>query len=546
MTIDKDNHTTSHHRTRVVKIACVVVSFIIICTVAFTVTFFFDKAESPSFVDNAQKEMKSPIIGTETTETVRRSVQGENYIFDEQDCLHNNPERGFYSTSVIKVNESGITNPHYPTKSSVSKLLFLKIDLSALSGNMNDDAIDKPLTRNAIEDIAETLQQIKQNDNTVILRIVYDACGARQDVAKYEPSQEMILNHVEQLGPIFQEYASTINVIQCGFYGEFGECSSHTDVRSHPEYYQQLVSSLLEATKDTEITIALRTPQYYSWCRGIDIKDIESDEEALPREYNTGEISRVGIYNDGYGGSSTDLGTYLDRNKETQWLSGRSIHTFYGGEAVIDIASSIDNEIVLGEYNDESFFIPEAFKLHTNYLNWEWNQLLHNEWSKQNYSGGDETYLGAKALTYIENHLGYRLVVRNVDIPDQIEREESRECLEIPISIDIENVGFGNIIKSKKTEVIVTNAYDKEMLAKELNEIDARDFLSKATIKNEIKLEMPANKTDSTLYNVYIRISSGEKLDDGSYYSAIRFANDNMWNDSIQANLIGQFSIIDE
>lgn len=123
-----------------------------------------------------ERRVVSNISYYETTESKLRTKKPANYVFDRQDILSDNPESGFYSTSKIKLSESGryeTFNERTPvTKSETSKLLYVKVDLSDFSGNMNGGKGDKELTAAAIAALDELLGQIKQNDNTVILRFV--------------------------------------------------------------------------------------------------------------------------------------------------------------------------------------------------------------------------------------------------------------------------------------------------------------------------------------------------------------------------------------
>lgn len=485
---------------------------------------------------NYAKEIRkktSNISYAETTETKQRLEQGMNYTFDEQDILCNNPEKGFYSTSSLKLNENGMANSYVTTDSVTSKLLYLAIDLSPFSKTTNGVA-DKELTTSALEALDETLYQIKQNNNTAILRFVYDNAAPEiiESIEKYEPEQPMLLRHIEQLGPILTKYASTINVIQIGFYGIWGETAYNTDVNSHPEYYKQTTQALLNATAGTDITIALRAPKYYTYYRDITLENIldditTSDEEAY----------RVGIFNDGYGGSNSDLGTYANREKETSWLQSQASHTFYGGEAVVDVSYNASNpSSAIGPYNTAMYFIQEAFKVHTSYINWEWNQNLHKQWAKQTYTGDDPYYYGKSALTYIENHLGYRFVVKEVRT---YEKAESKENL--PIDITIENVGFANLIKKKRADIVLTD--NSENIIKTYNNvnINAKDFLSQTTIKKSINIELP--ELTSGEYKIYLRLSNGEVLNNGKYYGAVQFANDNMYDSTLEANYIAEFTV---
>ena len=182
------------------------------------------------------------------------------------------------------------------------------------------------------------------------------------------------------------------------------------------------------------------------------------------------------------------------------------------------------------------YFIQEAFKLHTSYINWEWNQALHEQWAKQIYTGDNPYYYGKSALTYIENHLGYRFVVKEVRTYENAESKGS-----LPIDITVENVGFANLIKSKRADIVLTDNSGNIVQTYTGVSIDAKDFLSKTTIKKLINIKLPELALGE--YKIYLRLSSGEVLNNGKYYGAIQFANDNMYNTTLEANYIAGFTV---
>lgn len=461
-----------------------------------------------------------------------------SYSVKDQDLLADNPERGFYSSSPIVLGEQGLLTASPIVASNTSKLLYLKVDMSAFSGSMNGTGTDKELTAQAIAGLESVLEKIKQKDNTIILRFVYDnnATGVISGVDKCEPSQAMLLRHVQQLSGTFKKYASTINVIQCGFYGLWGEAYYNTDAASTPSNYQELIPALLDATEGTDIRISVRTPEYYSWYRGCDIEAIDDDVT----EDNEGAY-RVGVFNDAYGAAWDDLGTYKNRERETDWLSRQSEHTYYGGEAITDTGSySALNGI--GPFNTAMNFIDEAYKLHTSYLNWEWNQALHKEWQNQLFtgmSGVDEKYNGMTGLRFIENHLGYRFVMRS----SSVSVDESNMTLSA--SVGVENTGFGNLLKEKQADIVLTRSDGKTYEIADVPGVDATSWLAGASSPSTDStgnVPLPQG-IENGEYSVYLRISSGEKLASESIYSAVMFANPDIWSPTNQANLIGSVTI---
>lgn len=470
--------------------------------------------------------VSSDISFFETVESKKRNVLlGDYPSFDRQDILADNSERGFYSTSQLVLTKDGRDESVLTaTSSNVSKLLNLKVDLSAFSGAMNGTG-DEELTQAALTALENILEQIKQNDNTVILRFVYDnfASGLTDPKVdgktKLEPAQDMLLKHISALGSTFKRYASTINVIQAGFYGLWGECYYMTDADENgATYYPATVDALLTATAGTEINIAVRTVKYYSWAENGTTLGADA-------------FGRVGIFNDAYGVDETDMGTYGDRNTDTNWLKGKSANTYYGGEALPD-----QDNLGFGTYNAPEYFVNEAYKLHTSYLNWEWDQRLHTAWAKTGFMGKDRAYDNS-ALAYIESRLGYRFVVEDVKTYKTVQSGET-----LPIEITVRNVGFANLVKSKRCDIVIWNN-SKGYLETEFPgvPIDARDFISQTSVTSLISVNLPALEKGS--YSVYLRVSSGETLTGGFYYSAVRFANDDMWNSRLKANRIAEFEV---
>jgi len=467
-----------------------------------------------------------PISYKETLLEVERpdDINPNPYYSASFDALYKNPERGFYNTYTLRLKESG--NQIRNAYSKVSQLVYLKIDLSPFSKTTNK-VEDKELTEDALNTIDAQLEYIKQNNNTAILRFLYDnsATGIVEGVEHFEPEQEMILRHIEQLSAIFQKYSSTIYTIQVGFYGLWGENYYNTTIQDHPEYFKQTGDALLKATEGTEITISFRTPNYYTKYRQLNgIEDLAND--VTTREE---DAYRIGIFNDGYLASNNDVGTFKNRELEINWLKKQTNHTSYGGEA---LPASSGYE----DWNLIRFTEDEMFKTHTSYLNFEWNQQKHYIWANQVYDGKDEAYEGRTALEYIQNHLGYRLVVRMIELPKSM--EVSSKML---MNISIENVGFGNVIKSKTATLIFVNEEGNIVKESDITkDFNIKDFTSQDTVTKS--LEVDTSDLSSGNYRIYLRISN-EQLNDGTYYNAIRFANNEIWDSNLQANRIGKIKI---
>ena len=125
--------------------------------------------------------------------------------------------------------------------------------------------------------------------------------------------------------------------------------------------------------------------------------------------------------------------------------------------------------------------------------------------------------------------MGYRFVLRNSNI-NSLDNK-------INLALDIENVGFANLVNSKKVSVILENDSKKYEF---VTDLDPTAWNTKNTSKLNLSISVP-DDFEETEYNVYIRISKyGDYLND-SNYQCIRLANNNIWNETLGANYIGQF-----
>ena len=463
-----------------------------------------------------------------------------NKYEESKDSLNYNPERGFYRTATLKLNEND--NVPLNLKSEISTLLWLRVDISSFSGAQNKEK-DKELTTDAINALNKTLENIRNNNNSVILRFVYDKKGDgitndegkldENDKRYVEPETDMIVNHIKSLKDTFNKYSDVIYDIQIGFFGDYGEM--HGSSKCTTDNFNKVIDALLDNTGEN-ISISVRTPnQLIAYANYIKEANIDINNIDIFKTSKEMKTYRLGIYDDGYLGSKSDLGTYRDRNKEISFLDKQNTHTTFGGEAVInyDDDAKLDGYKYMNKYSDIYNLEKEALKTHTDYLNYEWNGNLHSDWRKALYDGSNEFYKNIDGYTYydfIESHLGYRYILRDSNIKN---KDDS-----LQINLKIENEGFSNIKKEKLTELIVTDLNDNILLIKNTN-FDIRNIFGGTINDANLNLDLN-NKLKDGDYKLYIRVSSGSNKN--GIYLPVEFANENIWNDNLKANLIDTFA----
>jgi len=417
----------------------------------------------------------------------------------------NNPDQGFYHPIYVTAKENGISYAKWIVTDS-TQLYHLRIDISAFSKAVNGE-VDKLLTNEVLSGIEELLVFLKQQNKNAIIRFAYDPGFSGE--ANKEAGLDMIIKHIEQVCPILNKFETTITGVEVGLIGPWGEM--HTSTIANKENINPIIDIFLDKTNNLPILVRT-TNMIYNYL-GITINDIDNYKID-----STNKAYWLGLYNDGYLGTPSDLGTYTEREKEIEFLSQQTGHLPFGGEVVVPDSPLHDIENCL----------PEMAQIHLNYLNVEWNNSVIDKWKNSIYTqscGKDENYYGQSAFTYIENHMGYRFILTK----SVFEFSDRFDKLNIKLSLD--NVGFGNLNKSKFAKILFVNDNGEIKYSKQIQKFDGGE---------NIECSLDINFDDGK-YQVYLALY-GEEVDGTSTYN-LQFANSDIWNNTLKANKIGEINI---
>lgn len=492
--------------------------------------------------------MKKRFIGIFIFQFLLSSLMATSVVQDlsYSDALEEieNPHIGFYRPVGKHFTSDGNS-----TSNTWGNLVHLRMDISEFSNNAvisidkatgdTTFGVSQPLTQDMLDAFEAMLDGVRKRGKSAIVRFAYDPWY--NGTKTCDPDQSLILTHLKQLGEVYSRNTDVIVFVELGMYGSWGEMHSSTNGTN--ANIAEALQTLLVATPP-EIKIGVRRPDIVAqWLKvndGNDYSgfDIDSDrfKQALAEKGDT--IYRVGMYNDGYLGSSSDLGTVgmgvsghqMTREMMVKWLERYSQHTPYGGELVANYNG--DNPI-----NTPEYLSVEGFRTHTSYLNYEWHQPTILGWKEMVFNGDDAEYNGCDGYTYVANHLGYRFVLRKSLLPDSVAPNK-----DIPINLTIENVGFGNLTKAKKVSFVLVgenNIYEIEPN----NSINPRDWESRKSVDLQTSITLP-NGVETGNYQLYLRVSElGNLTTDNNLY-CIQFGNPSSQYDSkFGANLIGNIVV---
>lgn len=426
-----------------------------------------------------------------------------NHIsFTECDDIFPNPERGFYFTQSFK-------------SASASLLTASKIEQNRLQnrticylGFYPKKYMDGHIADDFIQMVRNNMQVLRENGAKCIMRFAY---SDSENEKPWDPTPEVVQMHIADIKPVLQEYSDVIMCLQAGFVGVWGEwyyTENFEFTPSTPEDHvlrKQVTDAMLEALP-TDRSIGLRTPMFKRNMYASSYRDTLT----LATAYNGSDKARVSGFNDCFGASANDLGTF-DNDASREYWKRDTRYTLMGGETC-GVSSYCECAVTLKDCED----------YHWTYLNIEYNRQVHNVWK----DGGcwDE----------IERRLGYRLSFADVYHSTPAAGED------MTVALQIKNSGFAAPMNGRAVELVLVDGNGKKTVY-ELNDVDPRYWFAGRTVNIEKTISIPADASGKC--TLYLNLPDPKPtLHDNPRFS-IRLANDGIWNDDLGYNTIMQFTL---
>ena len=450
-----------------------------------------------------------------------------------------NPAAG-YSSTVWPTCRPGNTPVYNPT----AGLVLFFIDIGEFSCGVNgtyheDDTytegVDYDLDEAFFKAWDETFENCRKNGCMIAMRFRYDDLGKDNP----EPATfEQVLHHIEQIreSGLLEKYSDIIAFVEAGLVGKWGEM--HGGKYVTVDYKAKVLEAMLQAVP-SPIPVTVRTPDIFAEWAGIERKDLNNFEliDSITESEYSATIQenkdRVGLFNDGYMGSINDLGTFSNREIETDWINHQAVTSYYGGEfsGAHDYAQSFDT------YLPENA-IPEMYKTHLSYINCNIFPFYKDFTFSEEYSveGVDNSaYYGQNVFQFIRDHIGYRFVIRKSELTPTVEQGG-----DVTVNFKIENTGFAGVIPDVQAYIVL----EKDgVFAYAEADTDCRQWQSCTTTDNTLNIKLPDNIPAGD-WNVMLKLSMGTPLSITNMTGrSIRFANKDVWDSSIGANYLGTVTV---
>ena len=321
----------------------------------------------------------------------------------------------------------------------------------------------------------------------MIVRVIYDDEGKNE---QYEPeSLDIILQHMKQLEPVFGEHRRKIFMLQGLFIGNWGEM--HGTRYNHPEELRMLAAQL-DAVTDESIYLSVRTPAQWRSIIGV----ADSQNEIL---MDNPLAVRLGLFNDGLLGNESDYGTYsteydAELDSLGRWLREDELifqkdlcrYVPNGGEVIND-----------NSYNDFENAVKGLSERRITYLNKDYDQAVLKKWEKETVTE-ESCFFGLDGYSYIERHLGYRLIIADIRL------EYKKEPHHILTEVSLKNVGFSPVYKEPEIKVLLCDEEGNEVLSREM-EFVVRNLAGgeESEMIQKSQVEIPLKGLPKSNYTVY-------------------------------------------
>ncbi|XP_050410076.2 uncharacterized protein LOC126824756 [Patella vulgata] len=376
-----------------------------------------------------------------------------------------------------------------------------------------DTFVNSPLSVTFLHQVRTDMETARTAGWSVILRYSYTT--TQRTSAPYgDATKNVMLNHIQQLGPIWTDFQDVISVIQAGFIGTWGEWYYTTSFGDpqHPSSTGQngisnehwtdrkgVLFAILQAAPQS-ISVQVRTTLYKTRFFG------ESATQASDVWDQTNK-ARIGHHNDCFLKSETDAGTYLDIVKDKAYLAADSARVPVGGETCGRSSRSNCNTAT-----------KELEEFHWSFINREYHPDVLNDWKSQGCYGS------------IEKRLGYRLILVKGEFPRTAYHGNT-----LCYKITLKNSGYATPYKKWVGHLLLRSKTTGKYYSGDISDGLSRGWFPKEGTQHMFSGEVKVSRTiPAGHYDLHMGFVEASAANTVNYY--VLFNNENVPNDRTGLN----------
>jgi hypothetical protein len=395
-----------------------------------------------------------------------------------------NPERGFFTPYELPG-----TPGFSPLRATGNTLVHLNIRL--------DDWREADIPQTVLDGLDSNFSDIRDAGVKAIIRFAYNQ-GPYPD-SEPDASKQQILRHITQLTPFLQKNTDVIAWVEAGFIGAWGEWHTSTNGLDNITDKRDILNALLAAIPN----------------RYVQVRYPANIIEMYPNPADAVK-ARVAHHNDCFLSSNTDVGTYerdgtITIERDQKYLAELTRFTPMSGETCAPNPPR----------SECASAIQEMELLHFSAINEAYHKGILRSWE----DGG--------CMAAINNRLGYRLTLASADFNEQV-----RPGGLLNLTVNITNSGFASLMNSRPLYVVLQEPNSIFLTKLELDPRTWQPGNSSFTVS----LRLPS-KMGEMQYNLALWLpDEAETLQANPQY-AVRFANENLWDESTGYNILGKVSV---
>ena len=423
----------------------------------------------------------------------------ENYdglvhlTFEETFNNFPNPERGFYVPKNRPANTLDRTDIEVARLQSMTLFYIGYYPTEYMESDIAPDFLDM---------IRTDMQLLRESGAKCIFRVAYKD---NQNDMPSDPSPKWVARHIEQLKPIFQEYGDVIMLVQAGFVGTWGEWYYTDNFVFDPKtpedhaLRKEVIDALLAALPKDR-SVGLRTPMF----KRMMYADSYTDTLTVETAYDGSDRSRISGFNDCFGASADDYGTF-DSDQAREYWKKDTRYVLMGGETC-----------GVSDYCTCQASLKDMEDYHWTYLNSGYNMRVLKGWE----NGG--------CMDQVKLRLGYRLSLSDVyHSPEAVPGKDYRVVLKI------RNTGFAAPMNGRAVEFVLVDGKGNRTVY-ECKDVDPRYWFAGETVTIDKTITLPAGLGEG--FSLYLNLPDPKPtLHDNPMFS-IRLANEGVWDDNTGYN----------
>jgi hypothetical protein len=365
-----------------------------------------------------------------------------------------NPERGMYVWAAD--NLSAWTQAQADAQFAAGyRIVYAPVRLDAHAGHA--------LPATLLGELTDGFAVARRAGLKVIPRFMYNfPAGETAYRAAQDAPIDRVLEHIGQLKPVLAANADVIAYLQAGFIGAWGEWHTSSHDLTLPARRTQIRAALLAALPPDRFVQVRYPPYLMAWA------------PQSPRWRDGSNAARIGVHNDCFLASNTDVGTYSEnpatRQRERDYVAALSTAAPFGAETC-NPADAV-NPTPRTTCDD---ILREGRRFGLTYLNDSYyRDLFHARWQTQG------------CLAQVKRSMGYRFELVTLRHSPHIVAGGSGELV-----LTVRNAGWARAFNPRGVQMVLRHRATGRVVRLALASIDPRAWLPGQTSTATARVAIP-------------------------------------------------------